>query len=83
MAARKSSTATEPFNFEAALAELEQLVEQMEKGDMPLEQSLKSFERGVALTRQCQQALQTAEHKVQILLDKNGDERIEEFHRDD
>lgn len=83
MAARKSPTAAEPFNFEAALAELEQLVEQMEKGDMPLEQSLKSFERGVALTRQCQRALQAAEHKVQILLDKNGEETIEDFHRDE
>lgn len=82
MAARKS-TATEPFNFEAALTELEQLVEQMEKGDMPLEQSLKSFERGIALTRQCQQALQSAEHKVQILLEKDGETTVEDFRRDE
>lgn len=83
MAPRKSSTATEPFNFEAALAELEQLVEQMEKGEMPLEQSLASFERGVALTRQCQQALQAAEHKVQVLLEKNGQQTLEDFQPDE
>lgn len=82
MAARKPTT-SEPFNFEAALAELEQLVEQMEQGELPLEQSLKSFERGVALTRQCQQALQAAEHKVQILLEKDGKAAVEDFNRDE
>lgn len=65
--------------FEASLAELEQLVEQMEQGDLSLEDSLKSFERGVALTRTCQQALQEAEQKVQILLEKNGTQTLEPF----
>ena len=55
-------------DFEAALAELEALVEKMEQGDLSLDQSLKQFERGVQLTRSCQQALQEAEQKVQILL---------------
>lgn len=65
--------------FEESLAELEQLVEQMEQGDLSLEDSLKSFERGVALTRTCQKALQEAEQKVQILLEKNGTQTLEPF----
>lgn len=47
--------------------ELESLVESLEQGDKPLEESLKSFERGVALTRICQTSLQEAEQKVRIL----------------
>ena len=65
--------------FEESLAELEQLVEQMEQGDLSLEDSLKSFERGVNLTRTCQKALQEAEQKVQILLQKNGTQTLEPF----
>ena len=53
--------------FETALKELETLVEQMENGDLSLDESLKAFERGIKLTRQCQQALQQAELKVQTL----------------
>ena len=60
-------------DFEKALAELEKLVEQMEQGDISLEDSLKHFERGIALTRNCQDALKTAEQKVQILLKENGE----------
>ncbi len=55
------------FDFEKSLAELEQLVETMEQGELTLEESLKQFERGVALTRACQKALSEAEQKVQIL----------------
>lgn len=62
----------EEFDFEASLKELSQLVEQMEQGGLSLEQSLESFERGINLVRNCQSALQTAEQKVQILLEKNG-----------
>jgi exodeoxyribonuclease VII small subunit len=65
--------------FEAAMEELEKLVEQMERGDISLEESLKSFERGIKLTRTCQQALQDAEQKVQILLEKNGQQTLEPF----
>ncbi len=79
----RKPTATPPFNFEAALTELEQLVERMEQGELPLEESLKSFERGIALTRQCQQALQAAEQKVQILLEKDGKTVVEDFNRDE
>jgi exodeoxyribonuclease VII small subunit len=72
---RKKSTTL----FEDSLAELEQLVEQLEQGDISLEESLKSFERGVKLTRTCQKARQEAEQKVQILLDKNEQQTLEPF----
>ena len=61
------------------MEELEKLVEQMERGDISLEESLKSFERGIRLTRTCQQALQDAEQKVHILLEKNGQQTLEPF----
>ena len=64
--------ATEKSNdlggLEKSLEELEALVARLESGDLPLEQALKEFERGVKLTRQCQTALQEAEQKVEILL---------------
>lgn len=60
------------FNFEKTLEQLNTLVEKMERGGLPLEESLKYFEQGIALTRRCQQALEEAEQKVQILLEKNG-----------
>ncbi len=65
--------------FEDSLEELEQLVQQMEQGDLSLEESLKSFERGVKLTSTCQKALQDAEQKVQILLEQNGKQSLEPF----
>jgi len=64
-------------DFEKALNELESLVEQMEQGDMGLEESLKAFERGIVLTRSCQQALKEAEQKVRILLERDGKTDIE------
>jgi exodeoxyribonuclease VII small subunit len=56
--------------LEKSLEELEALVVRLESGDLPLEQALKEFERGVKLTRRCQTALQEAEQKVEILLRK-------------
>ncbi len=73
--ARKKNTAL----FEESLQELEQIVEQMEQGDISLEQSLKAFERGIKLTRICQKALQEAEQKVQILLEKDGQQTLEPY----
>jgi len=58
--------------LEKSLEELEALVTRLEGGDLPLEQALKEFERGVKLTRQCQAALQEAEQKVEILLKKTA-----------
>lgn len=65
--------------FETSLAELEQLVSRLEQGELTLEESLASFERGVALVRTCQQALQEAEQKVQIVTEKNGVPTLEPF----
>jgi exodeoxyribonuclease VII small subunit len=56
------------IDLEKALAELEEIVEQLESGDLPLEKSLKQFERGVRLSRECQSALQDAEQRVQALM---------------
>jgi len=61
----------ETTDFEAALQELENLVERMEQGDQTLEQSLQDFERGVALTNTCQNALKQAEQKVETLLQQS------------
>jgi exodeoxyribonuclease VII small subunit len=66
-------------DFEKSLGELEALVQKLEQGDVPLEDALKTFERGVALTRQCQTALRTAQQKVEILLSKDGQESVESF----
>ena len=66
-------------DFEKSLIELEALVAKLEQGDVPLEDALKTFERGVALTRQCQTALRTAQQKVEVLLTRNGEETIESF----
>ena len=70
------------IDFEKALAELEQLVETMEKGDLTLEESLKQFERGVTLTRACQKALAEAEQKVRILTRDNESAELAEFEAD-
>lgn len=59
------------LNFEATLAELETMVEKMAKGQLSLEDSLKNFEQGILLTRQCQAVLKEAEQKVQILIGQN------------
>ncbi len=76
MAKSKSDTANstqadenagETVEFETALAELEALVSQMEDGELSLDDSLKAFERGVVLTRQCQAALAAAELKIKVL----------------
>ncbi len=66
-------------DFEKSLKELESLVEKMEQGDLSLEDSLSHFERGVQLSRACQQALKTAEQKVAILMQKDGQEETIPF----
>ena len=68
-----------PPDFEKALAELEALVERLERGDLPLDEALKTFERGVALTRHCQASLQAAQQRVEILLRKSGQAQIVPF----
>ncbi len=66
--------------FEAALARLEEIVQELEKGDLPLEQSLKLFEEGIKLSRICNSRLEEAERKVEILLkDKAGNVTAQPF----
>ena len=69
--------------FEKSLKELEALVTKMEQGNLSLEESLQHFERGIQLTRTCQQALKAAEQKVEILLNKSGQDDIAPFTTDD
>jgi farnesyl diphosphate synthase len=67
------------LDFETALAELETLVSRMEQGNVSLEESLQLYERGVKLSRICQDALRHAEQKVQILQEKQGQDHISDF----
>ena len=76
-------TSTKKFNLEKALADLEELVEELESGDLPLEKAMKKFEDGIKLTRGCQTALKEAEQKVEILLKSAGSEDLEVFEVDD
>lgn len=73
MAAKKS------YPFEQSLEKLEKLVERMEEGDLSLEDSLKNFEEGIKLTRECQQALATAEQRVKLLIEENGQIETSDF----
>ncbi|MEZ5495000.1 MAG: exodeoxyribonuclease VII small subunit [Pseudomonadales bacterium] len=67
------------LDLESSLEKLELLVGSLEKGDLSLEDSLKAFEAGISLTRQCQQTLAAAEQKVQLLVEKNGALKSEPF----
>ncbi len=64
--------AKKSIDFEKALDQLEDLVDDMENGDLSLEESLRAFEQGIKLTRDCQSALSQAEQKVQMLIEENG-----------
>ena len=74
---------TKKFNLEKALADLEDLVDELESGDLPLEKAMKKFEDGIKLTRGCQAALKDAEQKVEILLKSAGEEALEDFEVDE
>jgi exodeoxyribonuclease VII small subunit len=83
MPGSNSQSDPKPLDFEAAMRDLEEIVERLEHGDLPLEESLKAFERGIMLTRNCQTALKDAEQKVEILLKKAGEARVEDFGTDE
>lgn len=74
-----AKASSKPFRFEEALGKLETLVESLEEGNLSLEDSLKAFEQGINLTRQCQSALDQAEQTVQQLLENGNDIRLEPF----
>jgi exodeoxyribonuclease VII small subunit len=65
-------------NFESSLAALEKIVRDLERGELPLEKSLELFERGVKLSRECQERLQEAERRIEVLLqrDAGGEARV-------
>ncbi|MCB0355655.1 MAG: exodeoxyribonuclease VII small subunit [Bdellovibrionales bacterium] len=69
------------MDFEKKLNRLEEIVSKMESGEMSLDDSLKSFEEGVKLSRECQQQLNEAEQKVKLLLnvDEKGEAKTEDF----
>jgi len=75
-------TAKKTINLEKTLADLENLVEELESGDLPLEKAMQKFEQGIKLTRNCQAALKEAEQKVEILLKSAGGEELEAFGAD-
>ena len=60
-----------PKTFESSLEELEQIVRELEQGDLPLERSLELFEQGVKLSRECQDRLNQAERRIEILMRDN------------
>ncbi|MCD6055399.1 MAG: exodeoxyribonuclease small subunit [Gammaproteobacteria bacterium] len=72
-----------PFVFEKAISSLEEIVESIETGELSLDASLKQFEKGIQLTRECHQALTEAEQKVQILIQQNGQETLTDFDNED
>lgn len=71
MVKKLSDKPAKALDFESALSDLEAVVEQLESGDLPLEESLKAFEKGIALTRHCQSALKAAELKVKELTEND------------
>lgn len=75
--------AAKKINLEKSLADLEELVEELESGDLPLEVAMKKFEEGIKLTRGCQSALKDAEQKVEILLKSAGADQLDDFNVDD
>ena len=66
-----SKTEEQPKSFEASLEALEEIVHQLEAGDLPLEKSLELFEDGIRLSRQCQERLNQAERRIEVLLRDN------------
>lgn len=76
-------SATRKIDFEKSLTRLNALIEKMETGQLSLESSLTHFEEGIALIRQCQEKLQTAEQKIQILTEQNGKLGLKTFSTDD
>jgi exodeoxyribonuclease VII small subunit len=63
----------ESLSLEDTLARLEQLVETLEQGEIPLEEAMAAFEQGIGLTRRAQQTLAAAEQKVQLLMEQDGE----------
>ena len=76
-------TEQDTLSFEQAVAELEQIIHALEQGELPLEDSLKQFERAVMLSRLSQQKLTAAEQKVSILLQQRNGEQLSALDEDE
>ena len=72
-------SAKKTIDLEKSLTDLEEIVEELESGDLPLEKAMKKFEEGIKLTRGCQAALKDAEQKVEILTRNDPDADTEPF----
>lgn len=78
------NTEEQPKSFETSLEALEQIVQQLEEGDLPLEKSLEMFEQGIRLSRECQERLSQAERRIEVLLrDNQGRVTVSEFESTD
>jgi len=73
------SKKTKTLTFEQSLNELETIVQNLEQGELSLEESINLFERGLTLSKISQEKLQEAEQKVSILLNENGQEQLKDF----
>lgn len=72
---------TNKIDFEQQLKALEDIVASMEKGDLSLEDSLKAYEKGIRLTRECQTALDNAQQRIDMLVERNGELTEEPFEK--
>ena len=73
----------ENLSFEESLSELENIVQNLEQGDVSLEDAMTLFERGLNLSQTGQTKLKNAEQKIQILMSKHGQQQLEEFTPDE
>ena len=69
-------SAKETVKFEEAMQQLEEIVTKLERGDVPLEEALDQFQKGVALSKVCKETLQNAEKTLTKIVDENGEETI-------
>ena len=70
----------EKINFEENMEKLEKIVTDLEKGELNLDDSVKKFEEGIKLSKECNKILEEAEKKITILLEENGETKEEDFH---
>lgn len=75
----KEKEMKQELNFEEAMKRLEEIAQELEKGDLDLDQSVKKFEEGMALSKKCNEILQEAEKRITILIQEDGEIKEENF----
>ena len=73
----------EKINFEENMEKLEKIVTDLEKGELNLDDSVKKFEEGIKLSKECNKILEEAEKRITILLEENGETKEEDFHTEE